>query len=428
MSLYTVDFQKSIIKLLCTNVKFVHEFGILLKEEYFESQPHRILFGIINNFVLTYEKEISEDDLLVLADDYILSKGYSSDVYSMLKEEIKEIFKIFIKSEQFIIDQLIKYCKRQELKNAILKSVDILEKDGSSEEVLKLIDAANSIGFGGNEGLSYEDLTNFPQLYRKRYNPTKLVRTGFNKYDAALSGGMAPGELHVIQGSPKQGKSTFACNIGINSLVTNKTVYHISGELKEIDVMAKYATRFTGMTYQQLTQCTDDEYKVRIAKFDKYRPNLFVNYWTQKSFNAMTIRSWISRKRSMSGKSPDLIIVDYDDLLVPVSGGSGNMYDDAGEVYSDLIALADYFQCPVLTLAQPKREAWEKANKGEVMYSFDLAHSARKVHACFSLSSINFPDEGNDGILYVDLVRRGDSSIKIPIKKDLSRGLFQEKD
>lgn len=623
-TLYTIDFQKSIIKLLCSNVKFVHEYGTLLKDEYFESQPLRILFNIINTYVLTYEKEVSEGDLLVLADEYVLSKGYSSDVFSMLKSEIKEVGKVYIKSEQFIIDQLIKYCKRQELKNAILKSVDILEKDGSSEEVLKLIDNANSIGFGGNEGLAFSDMLNFPNLYKTKYNPTKLVRTGFNRYDQALGGGYAPGELHILQAPPKcltsntlikllngtsiaikdlvgkeefwvysceenggivpgrghtcklaketkeiyqitldnneilecdndhlwmmrdgtyrradelkqddslmplyfsynekgyeyikhnnnngkvqsthqmvarnnvpglkecwgdikendkpdkhlvvhhkdfnkrnndpsnlqwmgenyeterlssrskyngcggwkiynennplfnhkiksvkvikydepqqlycfkvdkyhnfavdlgdgsgvfshnTGKSTIACNIGVNVLAWGKSVYHITNELKEIDIMAKYATRITGLSYAEIMSCSDEQYKERISKFIKYKPNLFVNYWTEKTLNAMTIRSWISRKRSMTGINPDLIIIDNDDGMVPVAGHTGDMYDDAGEIYGDFIGLADYFQCftgdTLIPLANGEIKRLDCIKPEEEVYIYSLDNDGR---------------------------------------------------
>lgn len=426
MSLYTVDFQKSILKLLCSNVKFVYEYGVLLKEEYFEAQPHRILFGIITKHILTYEKEVGESDLLVLVDEYVISKGFSTDVFVMLKAEVKEVFKVYVKSEQFIVDQLVKYCRRQELKSAIVQSVDILEKDGSYEQVLKLIDTAVSIGGGSNEGLSFTDLLTLPAVYKNKYKPEKLIRTGFHNFDNALMGGMAPGEVHVIVAPPKTGKSTLACNMGAYNLISGKAIYHISLELKEIDIMAKYATRLTGLTYQELLSSPDERYREKITRFNKYKPNLFVNYWTEKTANALTIRSWISRKRSITGISPELIIVDYDDCLEPVGGGTDDMYNDAGAIYTDLIGLADYFKCPVLTLAQPRREAWEKANKAELIHAYDLAHSARKAHKCYSITSLNMADNSNEGTLFVDMNRRGESSIKIKIKKDLSRGLFQE--
>ena len=102
------------------------------------------------------------------------------------------------------------------------------------------------------------------------------------------------------------------------------------------------------------------------------------------------------------------------------------MYDNAGKIYSDLIGLADYFKCPVVTFAQPKREAWELPDKGELIQSYHLAHSAKKAHKCFSLSSLNFKSDSDTGVLYADLFRRGKSNVKIAVKKDLSKCLFFE--
>jgi len=424
--MYNIDFQLEVLHLLTTNIKFAINYGILLKPDYFDSQQHRILFGIISDHVIGYEKELEQKDLLMLIQDFVSSRGYDNEIFKTLKKESDLIFKTYIKSEPFIIDQLVKFSRKQEMKNAVLKSIDILEKEGSYEEILKLIDGAVSIGSGVNEGKNFSDLTEFPSIYKNRYNPDNLIRTGFHKFDNSLMGGVASGEVHIIQAPPKSGKSTIACNIGAFALMTNKSVFHITLEISDIDVLAKYACRLTGMKYKELLSCKLDEYKEKIKRFKKYSPSLFVNHWPEGTANTLNIRSWISRIRSKENISPDLILLDYDDCLVPVIGSTGSMYDDAGEIYKDLIQLADYFNCSIITFAQPKREAWNLPNEGELISAHHIAHSAKKIHKCFSVSSLNFKDNSNNGTLYIDLVRRGTGNVKIKISRDLDRALFKE--
>jgi len=705
---FDIPFQRAILRLLLTNLRFATHYGTLIKEEYFETQFLKTIFSLGLNYILQYEKEVDSSEMTTLVSDYTVTRGWSKDIYREIKDEIKQVFMTPIKNEQFVTDRFITFCRKQEMKNALIKSVGILEEDANYDQILKMIDQAMSVGCDGSDSLTYKDLLNLPELFRQKYNPTKLVKTGYPTYDKCFMGGLAAGEIHVIQAPPKcftgdtlvqlldgseipisdfefreptwvmsydtttnkiipalarfggkklsgnvvevvldngykvkctsdhrwlmsdgnyteagrlqpddslmavywthtkgdrprvkatkegrgnmlqdlvaehyhqrsigsgeevhhrdsnpynnnpsnleilskedhsrihgyneerlkkmweqaavakakpefkekmkiilternrtdkmrassvlraqhmrglkkkhheerlvsqnhkvvsvtkvgreievfdievpgpnnfsigtglgtsrngrsvrsgvfvhnSGKSTLACNIGTNALLYNKTVYHISLEIKSVDVMAKYAVRMTNLTYDELVSCSDVEYIERIAKFNQYKPRLFVNYWTELTVSAQVIRGWVSRTRSQTGFNPDLIIVDYDDCLLPVRGSRDDMYNDAGEVYSDLIGLADYFKCPVVTFAQPRREAWEKVNNDELIHSYDLAHSARKAHKTYSISSLNFKEGSNEGIFYIDLARRGESGVKIPIVRDLSRGIIRER-
>ena len=296
-----------------------------------------------------------------------------------------------------------------------------------------MVNDAVSIGSGTDEGMSYTDLKNIPALYRERYDESKLIKTGFHLFDNALDGGMAPGEIHVVQAPPKVGKSTLAPNFGILPLCTGKSVFHVTLEISDLDVLAKYGTRFSGLTYKQLKDSTNEQFGLIMNRYDKYEPRLFVKYWTPQTVNTLAIRSWISKIRSKHGIKPDLIIIDYDDLLLPIGGSKDDMYNDASQVYFDMKGLADYFACPILTFAQPNRTAWELMEKGELIHSYHMAHSAKKIMQAYSVSSLNFqkPKDGErpppHGILFVDLNRRGESSVKIPITRELNKGRITER-
>jgi len=427
--LYSIEFQRTVLKLLCTNLRFAVEFGALVKAEYLETKSLKIIYDIIYKYILTYETELEKDQLFVKIEEYVTSHGYGVEVSQLLFEEVKEIFKIYIKSEQSIIDSFVKFARRMEYKNAIISCVDMLEKDpdGSYEKGLKLIDEAVSVGSGIDEGLNFEGIINLKELSSKIYSPDKLIKTGIHKFDRAFEGGLAPGEVHVVQAPPKSGKSTLGCNIGAFNIATGHTVFHVTLEISEIAIATKYACRLTGFTYGELNNMHSPEYKDKIKTFLKYKPNLFVKHWPEGTANTLHIRSWISRIKSKYNVKPSLIIIDYDDCLVPVRGSNDDMYGDAGEIYKDLIQLADYFKCPILTFAQPNRESWELANKFELIRKQHLAHSARKAHRAWSISSINFADDKPDGILYLGDNRRGESNVKIPLTRDLARALFKEK-
>jgi hypothetical protein len=561
-SSFTLDFQRLVLKILASNLSFAANYGELLKEEYFENQPLRLMFSIIKTYVYQYEKEITLSEASVLVAQESQRMGFTTEQSKDLDGEARAIFNKSVQSEQFVTDQLTKFIRRQELKAALFQSVDIMEKDGSYESVLQIIDTAVSVGSGTDDGIKFGDLFDIPKTYRLKYNTDKLITTGFHHLDKCLEGGMAPGELHVLQAPPKTGKTSWGVNIGAANLRQGKAVFHITCEVKRDDLAMKYAMNIAGLTKEEICDTDTARYETAMKRFSKVKPNLFINYWTELTANSLNFRSWISRIRAKTGVSPDLVIVDYDDLILPVAGyNSEDMYGNAGAVYSDLIQLGDYFKCfvgstriatacrnwtrridevkageklkvlanregngihvvdaeglgqlgttrvltriglesdqviectpdhkimlrnknfieakdlragmelfplgrvlmtetinldhdepvycirvpetgnfllgagvivancPIVTFAQPQRDAWEWPKDGKLITFDKLAHSAKKAHKCYSLCSLNFADDSNEGWLYVDIVRRGESKVKIKVIKDMERSRFIE--
>ena len=425
--LYDQLYQNQVLKLLGTDVKFAQCYGIYLKDEYFESQPLRVAFQVIRDQVFKYDRECDQSVLMAQVEDLAHSRGYVEELTREVYAAIKGIFKTHVKNDRSVIDQLIKFVRRQEMKAALLAGVDILEKDGDYEQVLKSVDHAVSLGSGSDEGLSFNSLKSLPDYFMQVYDPAKLIKTGFPTWDACLNGGMAPGELHCLQAAPKQGKSSTGVSIGAHNVRAGKAVYHMSGELGKEAIAMKYATNVTGISEKEiLTPEGRKFYNKKIEKWEAKKPKLFINNWPEGSANILQVRAWIIKKRAETGIDPELIILDYDDCFIPVGGITESLYDNSGMVYTDMIQLASYFNCPVFTMAQPQREVWEWPNEAKIITFQYLAHSAKKAHKCWSLSSLNFPDESSTGILYVDLNRRGESKTKIRIEKDLSRSRLWE--
>ena len=182
------------------------DYGLLLKPEYFDSQPLSLIFDMAKKHVLNYDNEIDKSSLHIVISELSVQRGWESGVVETLIEESNLIFNSYISSEQFIIDQVVRFVKQKEMLHALTRSVQILENDGDYEQVLKMVDSAVSVGCGQNEGLKFDDLHTLPEQYRERYDPSKLVQTGFHSYDKALGGGLAPGELHILQSGSKKGK------------------------------------------------------------------------------------------------------------------------------------------------------------------------------------------------------------------------------
>ena len=423
-TLYSRDFRMSVLKLLMRERKFFDSYSSFVKSEYLPEQDLKVILAAIQKVGGNSDSGIDKFSIEAEIMDMASLRHFDSEHIIGI---LSEMWDMRIKNEVLIENSLSTWIKRERIKRAFYESIDDIKSGQNLEKVLHRIDEAISVGIGLDSGMTYSDLKKLHEMYSKFYDPKLLSHTGFESYDIAVGNGMAKGEVHTIMGAPKVGKSTFAVNIGANVAVMNKSVIHFTMELSEMDILAKYACRFSGLSYSDLLLMSNDEYQEKISKFDKYKPDIHIKHYVNGTVDAMTFRSFIASKRS-KGEIGDigLIIVDYDDLILPVVGSTDSMYDNSGNVYGDLIRLADYFSCPLLTLAQPKRDAWDKMGRdGEPLYAQDLAHSAKKAHLAWSISSLN-KISSSEYMLYVDMSRRGVSNNRIMLHGDLNRSLFTE--
>ncbi len=224
------------------------------------------------------------------------------------------------------------------------------------------------------------------------------------------------------------GKSTLGVNMGYNALLNGHTIFHATLEISEEEVMYKYAIRATQSSYKGLMDMPQDEYIKRLQTIKKYKPNLFVKHYTEKTATTLDVRGWISQIKAVNNINMKnaLIILDYDDAFLPTSAVKDNMYEESGNIYTDMIGLAKYFDAPVLTFSQPNRAGWVKAKNDDLIGSEDLSHSARKAHRATSISSMMFKSGETEGKLYIDRSRRGIDGVIIPIERDLTRALIRE--
>lgn len=424
--LYDIEFRKQILKLLLSDLEFSIKFLPLLKEEYFKEYSLQIIFKAIQSLRQRSEDlvEIGKTELRSEIYDLCSVRGIPTDE---IIQDVDDIYSSSKVNTEIIKEKLINWIRKERVVEALKQSIDRV-KSGNIDEIKNIIEKAFDINVGDDYGFIFQE--NYPEFiakYRERYAEDVLIKTGFSEYDKALMGGYGRGEVHTIIAPPKLGKSTFATNVGFNVLKQQYAVVHITLELSEIDVMAKYFCLMTGFTYKELLTESQEEIDRRIHTFySTYKPELFVKFFMNRTITIDNIKSYISSLRADKKitKKIGLIIVDYDDLLLPTSNAR-DQYEASGDIYFDLVKLAKYFDCPVLTLSQPRRDAWTKAYRGELVSSEDISHSAKKVHNAYSISTLTKTShDGSSYILYTDMVRRGKSGIRINLKSDLDRAKF----
>ena len=412
LSEYGWGFQVKVIAAMFTDRLFLQQISDIIQADYFESDANSWLLEVILTHFREYKAPPSKDVLKVklteLSDD-----GPESILKTAILEQLKDVFR-YMESDDlsFVKDEILKFCKNQKMKQAIMESVPLLQQ-GNYDQIKINMDNAMKAGADTNIGLDYK--LNISARYSEAARHT--ITTGWDVIDDLMDGGLAEGELGVVMAPAGIGKSWLLINIGANAIKAGHTVIHYTLELNENYVGQRYDSVLTGINAQSLKnhQETVEE------KMQQLRGDLIVKYFPTKSVGVMGLKAHLE-KTIMMGKKPDLVIVDYGDLLK--INAKKDKHEALEELYEELRGMAGEYSIPLWTASQAGRSALEE----DVIEADKIASSYGKVMVADFLMSLSRKVEdkmSGTGRGHVIKNRFGPDGITLPSKINTNNGQFQ---
>ena len=249
------------------------------------------------------------------------------------------------------------FTRRQELERAILKSADLLEK-GEFEPVMGLVKNAIEIALTKDMGTDYFD--NPSDRINRYFNSGGQVSTGWPQMDRLLYGGFSRGELNIFAGGSGSGKSLVMMNIALNWLQQGLSGVYISLELSEELCALRTDAMLADMSTKDIRRdIGTTELKVKMVgkKAGQYRIKGF-----PAQSNVNDIRSYIKEVQIQTGIKIDFVMVDYLDLLMPVSAkvSPNDLFVKDKYVSEELRNLAKELGVLFVTASQLNRSAVEE--------------------------------------------------------------------
>ena len=289
-----------------------------------------------------------------------------------------------------------------------MKSVGLLQSS-SFDEISQVINDALKLGSENNFGYDY--MADFEARFMPKHrNP---VSTGWSDIDVIIGGGLGKSELGVVIAPTGAGKSMVLVHLGASALQEGKTVVHYTLELQDTVIANRYDSCITGYPLSDITNFKEEVYE-EIKDLDGA---LYVKEYPTKSASTNTIRNHLSRlvKR---GIKPGMVIVDYADLLKPVTVRKEKR-SELESIYEELRALSTEFQCPIWTASQTNRSGLS----AEVITMEQISEAFNKCFVAdfiFSVSRTIDDKQNNKGKIFIAKNRNGPDGMVYPIFMDTS--------
>jgi len=367
-----------IFKLAVTNTKYTALLLDHFESSWFEDKHLGDLLGVTLRFFTKYEGLPSLPTM-----DLIISKKYNAESYKDISIRVKNVWDIDISGYDlnYLDEQIVNYLRNAGLYHTIMTDIEKIESSHSVEHCLDKLQRISAMNFSHDIGFQYfEELD---EHMAELANPEAKLSTGWDNLDNTLGGGLLKeGKcLVTFMGESHIGKSLFLSNLASNLLNMNKFVIIISLEMSEQVYGTRIDAHLSNSDINQI-QYNVDEVKDTIShvKAKNSDAKLIIKEYAPDSLSCNQIKNYLDKVISTLNRTPDVIIVDYINLLIPNGGGGNgeNSYTKIGNVVKQMRALSYTYKRPFVSVTQCNREAYSSTNIGmdKISESMGIAHTS----------------------------------------------------
>lgn len=357
---YGPQFQSKVIGALITQKNFLVNVVDSLDKEYFDNQANQWIIDEIQKY---FQKYHTIPTMEVLATEV---KKIENDVLKIaITEGLREAYKESqSKDLAWVESEFTNFCRNQQVKKAIMTSVDLLSM-GDFDGIRALINNALKAGEDKNIGHEYDkDVES-----RYRQDDRNAIPFPWKTFNDLTQGGMGKGDLVLVFGNPGGGKSWAITAMGAYAAALGYNVVHYSLELAEGYVGKRYDAVFTGIPVDQL-----DNHRQKIEEtISKVKGKVVIKEYPPKRASFDTIKSHLQQLELQHDFKPDMIIIDYLDYVR--TRGKKERKEEIDDVYVGAKALAKELGIPVISPSQANRGA----AKSDIIEGDNAAGSYEKI-------------------------------------------------
>ena len=354
-----------ILQNLIYNEEFARKVVPFLKDDYFHSKTEKLVFGIIRDFIISYNNLPTKEALSIALDKNT----------TLNEEEYKSSSGLIdsLSSNDANIDWLIseteKFCKDKAVYNAIMESIHIIDgksKDKTDTAIPHILSDALAVSFDTHIGHDYiEDADDRYDFYHKK---EKRVPFDLEFLNDITAGGTPSKTLNIVMAGTGVGKSAFLCHHAANCLTQNLSVLYITCEMAEERIAERIDANLMDMTMDDLKELPKQMYDKKMNTISsKMTGKLIVKEYPTASASTNHFRALIDELQMKKKFKPDIIFVDYLNICASarIKGSANvNSYQMIKSIAEELRGLAVEKDVPIWSATQVNRGGFNNSDFG----------------------------------------------------------------
>ena len=329
-------------------------------------------------------------------------------------------------NQDYFLDLIEDFAKKEAMKDAIREGVLLLKED-RIEEIESLVKKALTVGRSVDLGQDY--FTDFVARWDRVFNPDSVdkYKTILPTLDKSLEGGLSTKELAMVIAPPGVGKSLFLVNQSVKSLMEGRKVLYLSLEMAEDKIAQRFDSVMALIPQFRLKDPpTQLKVKERLELFQETFENskLMIKEFPCNTITVNSIRSLLVQLHNHDDFIPDVIVIDYLELLNPVRENM-HEYQAQQRVSEDLRGLAMEMTCLLWTATQTNRQG----RSVKLITDAELGDSYGKIRTCdFAVSLNQTEEEFDDGKMRAYVVKSRNGRPRFTVGMEVDYGTLRMKE
>ena len=364
---YTLEQQQLILEALISSPELFARCQNIIKATYF-SKSYEKTARFILQFSIDYKSIPSPEQV----------KAHS-------KIDLKKIEDISQEHHQYFLDEIEAFCRHAALTEAIIKGSELLEK-GEYGNIEQLVKDALLVGLDTNLGTEYYKDPRARLMTLKDGNGK--ISTGWKTLDQLLYG-VNRGELIIFCAPSGGGKSVALQNLALNMSGQALNCIYVTLELSEELCSMRLDCMVSGIKSVDIFKKIDDvELSVKMSAKQSGK----IDFKRMPGGTCTRdIAAYIKEYQIQRGCKPDIILVDYLDLLAPNDKriSPSDLFVKDKYISEELRSLASETNAVVITASQLGRSAVDASefNHAHIAGGISKINSADAVIGIFNTPS-----------------------------------------
>jgi replicative DNA helicase len=369
------DFQIGTLALMQASFEFNLMAVELIEPQYYEERELAWVFQTMRDY---WQDHNTRCDFLVLHNE--LRKAVTAGRVKA-QDEVKytDIFtamKTPPDADKYVLSEVVRFCRRQAVRKTMLECAPMVDSQDADvwDNILgRMTVACNTGAHAVDIGMQY--FLQYPDRLRARLMGEEMlvIPTGITELDYKIGGGLKAGQLGLWLGGTGAGKSIALPHCGKRAVFGGWKVVHYTLELSGEVIAERYDSAWSQVPVHDLAKHTL-RVEQRLGQLHSRHGNsLIIKEYPTGQATVNTLRQHLQALKHI-GFVPDLIVVDYVDLLKPLTNYNDE-YADLGGITRDLRGLAGELKIPIWSATQVNRPGMSS----EVVDVEHIADSFRKA-------------------------------------------------
>ena len=384
----TLKIEEITLSKLILNDTYTKKVLPFIKDEYYDSQSHKILFSTLSEYVNKFETTPEPNALKIEVEK---RRDISEEIYKEVEQFLNNLDRDQY-NEDWLIETTEKWCKEKAIYIALMESVKIADgqdKTRTKDAIPSIMSEALGVCFDDHVGHDYiQDSDERYDFYHRKEEKIPFDIEYLNKI---TKGGLPNKTLNIALAGTGVGKSLFMCHVASSVLLQGRNVLYITMEMAEEKIAERIDANLLDIPIQQLNSplLSKEKYSSKLLELTKKtQGKLVIKEYPTASAHVGHFKALLNELSMKKGFSPDIIFVDYLNICASAryKGTIVNSYTYVKAIAEELRGLAVEFNLPIVSATQTTRAGFGSSDPDltDTSESFGLPATADLMLALIS--------------------------------------------